>query len=108
MSLNTHSDPDSETQQQGTNKLRGRNYVDRSVRKPNEIVLANHLDADLSGLQLIDNDYGSGKPIKNAHKMKQNSHGKIPMTSNSDFGNYPEAQIIVKDGGHRRGGTESV
>ena len=60
---NTQSDPDSELQQQGTNKLKGRNYVERSVRKPNEIVLSNHLDTELSALGLISpsNDYGNGE-----------------------------------------------
>ena len=75
----TISDPDSELQQQGTNKGRNRNYVERAVRKPNEIALTSHLDTELNGLAMHDNDYGNGNLLKNARKKGQNSHDKIPF-----------------------------
>lgn len=93
---NTQSDPDSEHLQQGTNKNRQRNYAERNVRKPNEIVMTSHLDTDLSGLAAVDNDYGS--TFKNAQKKSHKSHkshGRIPLQSNSAHGNYAEPQIII-------------
>ena len=89
---NTQSDPDSEHLQQGTNKNRQRNYQERNVRKPNEIVMKTHLDTDLSGLAVASsNDYGS--TFKNAQKKSHKthkSHGRIPLQSNSAHGNYAE------------------
>ena len=69
---NTQSDPDSEHLQQGTNKNRYRNYAERNVRKPNEIVMSSHLDTDLSALQVADNDYGNN--FKNVQKKNHKNN----------------------------------
>ena len=69
--------------------------------------MTQHLDTDLSALQIIDNidnDYGS--TFKNVHKKNTKSMGGKATHSNSALGHHPEPQIIIQ--GHRRNGTESV
>ena len=75
---NTQSDPDSELQQQGTNKNRNRQYAERNVHKPNEIVMTSYQDTDLSGLKIVDNDYGNGSTFKKNHRKQIMSHGQVP------------------------------
>ena len=71
--------------------------------------MSSHLDMELSGLQVIENDYG-GNSFKNEQKKNVKAKSRAPIQSNSAHGNYQDdPQIVLQDHTRKkRAGYESV